>query len=329
MKSICFFMMVPRDTFFFIVYNNCTRAFFLKFLSLYFFRSSQKYSETMTDVIMYKSVEDQISIIINAIHQDDITTVTETLSKVNARFSLEMTDLASYASKYGATKVLRYLFVNERVNPEMRILVNASEIRQSTSFIHNAVKIQNLEMCKMLVEEFHVDVNRSLSDETPLLVAIKSGNIPLCTYLIVNAKADVRGSYYNRPLFAAIENGNVQLCELLIKHGVDINEGYRDGSAPRNLFDDITATKMTVPIFACLFRTAHHDSYAKPRVSIWGDNVEYHHSLVDDYWNPNIKLYINGARAIIIMLQYRKKTTLLKWLSVDLIRMLFSFLIIL
>lgn len=96
------------------------------------------------------------------------------------------------------------------------------------SWLHVAASKGQLEMVKVLVKDFDLDVDlgNSVSNGAPIHSAALGGNYDVVKYLLDRgAKLDTSEPVRN-PLFGAILGGNVEVAKLLLESGIDKSVRY-------------------------------------------------------------------------------------------------------
>ena len=86
-----------------------------------------------------------------------------------------------------------------------------------------AIRNNNLDMLKILVQSGDIDLKSSLIPD-----AIEENNIEMVKYLIsigqdVNAQIFADGDWINSPMKVAAQNGNIEIAKLLIDEGANLN----------------------------------------------------------------------------------------------------------
>lgn len=109
--------------------------------------------------------------------------------------------------------------------------VNA-KINDDAPLLEHASLIGNTEIVKILLENAADPNYINISGNSPLLVAIRLGNIRTITLLLsygANAKSFGRGRLFRSPLQEASIFGSTTIVKLLLKYGADVNEVYPSG----------------------------------------------------------------------------------------------------
>src|SRR5271165_6738923 len=90
--------------------------------------------------------------------------------------------------------------------------------------LHNAARINNLQLCKELVSQ-GIDVNQFNNNMfTPLLIATIKSNIEIVKFLITTG-ADVNLFYHEPAIALAAEIGNLEMVKFFHQHGAKTNLG--------------------------------------------------------------------------------------------------------
>ena len=100
------------------------------------------------------------------------------------------------------------------------------------SWLHVAASFGKLDIVRLLVEQYGLDVNRQggTSHSSPLHRAACDGQFEVVRYLLdKGATCDLTEPERN-PLFGAILSGNIDIGKLLIAHGIDTNVRYTGDS---------------------------------------------------------------------------------------------------
>ena len=107
---------------------------------------------------------------------------------------------------------------------------NSIKEGNGTRFLSEAVKENNLEIVRLLIElgaEINDEDRILYDDETPLAIAASKGNLEMVK-LLVDAGAIVniplKDPEYWTPLMCAVSSENLYVVKFLIEAGADVNE---------------------------------------------------------------------------------------------------------
>jgi ankyrin repeat protein len=110
--------------------------------------------------------------------------------------------------------------------------------KDGTTPLHGAVREVNVELARILIEQYGADVNAAgvLCGKTPLHVAAdrrKESMVPMLSVLMEHG-ADINSvdKDGNTPLFVAASHGDLEVVRILAKHGADISAVNKDGNTP-------------------------------------------------------------------------------------------------
>jgi ankyrin repeat protein len=134
--------------------------------------------------------------------------------------------LLHFAASEGDLKLTRVLL--ERI-PEV---VNSQNDEGSTAFLL-ALKRQNPDIARLLLDH-NPDVHvRDELGYTPLHVAVRNGHLDICRVLL-ERNADVNSQTHHRstPLLLASEHGTPDLVQLFLDHNADVHVCDADGDTP-------------------------------------------------------------------------------------------------
>ena len=101
--------------------------------------------------------------------------------------------------------------------------------------LHIACRVSNLPLCKLLIERgYPLDLQSGPLDVTALHYAASGANpVEVCRLLIDGGcSLDVQDSYRNTPLFHAIQANSVEVCRLLIDRGCSLEVPNTTGDTP-------------------------------------------------------------------------------------------------
>ena len=99
--------------------------------------------------------------------------------------------------------------------------------------LHLALRKRDLPVCELLIRN-GADINdKNMDEETPLMVASQLGDILACELFIRN-NADINSvdKYRQTSLHWASIKGHISICELLISNGADVNSVDEYGRTP-------------------------------------------------------------------------------------------------
>ncbi|MBP5426384.1 MAG: ankyrin repeat domain-containing protein [Clostridiales bacterium] len=101
------------------------------------------------------------------------------------------------------------------------------------SLLEEAIIKNDLWLVKYFVSN-GANVNTSYKmGDTPVILAIKTGNIELVKYLVSSgANINSQNNYSKSPLIFAIESQNLSFIKELIDMGADVNTSYNNGTTP-------------------------------------------------------------------------------------------------
>lgn len=129
--------------------------------------------------------------------------------------------------------------VREILNADPSQLTAKDDIGKTP--LHWSAGKNQLEVMRVLLDEYHVDVNiRNANNGTPLHVAASQAN-PDAAVILIEHGADVNARTKNNstPLhFAVIKSGkpgHTQAAKILIQNGADVNAKTDDGVTPLNM----------------------------------------------------------------------------------------------
>jgi hypothetical protein len=153
------------------------------------------------------------------------------------RLDIEAT---SYLLAQGAPIEPSLLVIATHISPEIAALMRA-EVRDPASkktgrLLMSAAGTEDLEAVRLLLE-WGVNVNyrdADWSDETPLMLAVRSSHPVEITTLLLARGADPNGTGYakNTPLLASAGSFHSELIPLLIAHGAHIDAQNDRGETP-------------------------------------------------------------------------------------------------
>ena len=125
--------------------------------------------------------------------------------------------LVYFAVKYGYTDVLKYLL-------ESGARLTVSYQYEGEPLIHLALKNGHFEVAKCLVENNYPIESLDKHYTTPLMQAVKSGDVEIVEFLISQgAKVNYKNPFNKRTaLGIASSIGQIEIAKILIKHGASI-----------------------------------------------------------------------------------------------------------
>jgi hypothetical protein len=185
-----------------------------------------------------------------------------------------------------ASNVLRCLFTSYGVDPFRKFHGEPPGPHMPATLLDFAIQFRAIKVCKVLVGEFHMDVNERGVNGTPLGCAARTGNYDVCKYLI-DSGADVNGDM-KRPIMQAIYSKSATVCQLLIDNGVDVNTKYYDHPTTYfTVFDEpLAGDVITLDVLACLLKTARPETHSRSQLETRGKDV-----TMFDIWPPSFKKY--------------------------------------